>query len=222
MVQLASICIMSLTLIACGGPDTSPAPLSRTGVFVDTNVVEGLGYETFTMSGESSQSGKTNAQGQFDFNAGERVTFRLGGLALPQIQAANTVTPSAIFANNEAAAADLSRLLQSMDEDGNNENGIKLPSAAVEGLGYATVTMSGESSISGKTDMDGQFNFNVGERITFSLGGLALPQTQAASTVTPITIFGSDEAAVADLSRLLQSMDEDGNNENGIKLPLSQ
>lgn len=121
LAKLAGIGAITLSLIACESADNSPASPLRTGVFLDSAAVEGLGYSTATMNG------KTNMSGEFSFNAGERITFSLGGLALPDVQAANTVTPVTIFGSNEAAVADLSRLLQSMDEDRITENGITLP-----------------------------------------------------------------------------------------------
>lgn len=95
--------------------------------------------------------------------------------------------------------------------------GTFLDSSPVEGLGYATETMSG------KTNAAGEFSFNTGEFVTFSLGGFELPAVQGASTVTTIDIFGASDALdprVADLSRLLQSMDVDGDASNRITLPL--
>jgi len=120
-VQLACIAILSLSLIACGSVDSDPASPLRTGVFLDSAPVEGLGFTTETMSGN------TNVDGEFTYNAGERITFSLGGLALPTVPAASTMTSRDLFEDDESAAADLSRLLQSMDEDGMPEDFISLP-----------------------------------------------------------------------------------------------
>ncbi len=118
--QLASIGVLSLSLFACGNDDSDPASPLRTGVFLDSAPVEGLNYVTATMSGE------TDADGEFNFNAGEMITFSIGGLELPEVQASNTVTPITLFANDEESVADLSRLLQSLDEDGVIEDSISL------------------------------------------------------------------------------------------------
>lgn len=116
-----------LLVSACSSSsDSDPASPLRTGVFLDS-AVEGLHYETATMSGT------TNAAGEFNFNAGEMITFRLGGLALPEVQAANIVTPLTLFGaedTNDTRVVNLSRLLQSLDNDGNVNNGISLPTAA--------------------------------------------------------------------------------------------
>lgn len=121
--RILGISALSLFLAACGSDDSAPASPLRTGVFLDS-AVAGLGYETATMRG------KTNAAGEFNFNAGESITFSLGGFVLPTIQAANIVTPMDIFGSDSTSdprVADLSRLLQSLDEDGDVNNGITLP-----------------------------------------------------------------------------------------------
>lgn len=85
--------------------------------------------------------------------------------------------------------------------------------SAVTGLNYATDTQSGA------TDTAGTFNYIAGETITFSIGEMALPTVRAASTITPMDIYSSDSASavpVANLSRLLQSLDNDRNPDNGL------
>jgi len=119
--QLASIGVLSLSLTACSDDGFGPASSSRTGVFQDSAKVEGLGYRT------DSNLGKTDRDGQFSFTAGEVITFSIGELDLPPLQAADTITPLDVFAGNETAVTNLSRLLQSLDVDGMNENGIRLP-----------------------------------------------------------------------------------------------
>lgn len=119
--QLASIVALAFSLIACGSDDSDPASPLRTGVFQDSAKVEGLGYTTAT------KIGVTNEDGEFAYDAGESITFSLGELELPLTRAASNITPLDVFAGNEAAIADFSRLLQSMDDDGDNTNGIRIP-----------------------------------------------------------------------------------------------
>ena len=80
----------------------------------------------------------------------------------------------------------------------------------VEGLGYR----SGGSN-PGTTDAEGMFVYEVGQTLSFSVGGVqlgTLPDGQ--SLVTPYD-FGD---AAENIARLLQTLDADGNHLNGIDL----
>ena len=71
------------------------------------------------------------------------------------------------------------------------------------------------------TDEDGSFNYLPGESVTFSIGDIDLPTTQAISTITPLTVFSTTEItdiSVMNLARLLQTLDTDGDPSNGIAL----
>jgi len=85
--------------------------------------------------------------------------------------------------------------------------------SAVEGLRYSTATQQGS------TDSDGTFQYISGEMITFSIGDIQLPSITASAQVSPLDIFSTDDIdllQVANLSRLLQSLDSDGDASNGI------
>ena len=60
-----------------------------TGVFYDSPV-EGLSYETQTLSG------MTNDKGEFEYREGETVTFSVGGLVLGSARGSERVTPADI------------------------------------------------------------------------------------------------------------------------------
>lgn len=131
---IAGFCLAAL-LSACGGGSTSgetaaaPTPSSpfvSTGIFVDSPV-SGIGYSTAT------QSGKTNAKGEFSYVAGENITFSIGSLQLPAVLANATITPLDIAKTtdvNNQVVSNILVLLQSLDEDGNPANGISIPAAA--------------------------------------------------------------------------------------------
>lgn len=77
------------------------------------------------------------------------------------------------------------------------------------------------STHSGVTDIAGSFNYEAGETVTFSLGDLVLPAVAAKDIVTPVDVFANDiysDSAVVNLSRLLQTLDVDGNSDNGITI----
>lgn len=109
-----------------GGSNPPPAPTPESGVFVDSPVA-GIQYQTAT------QSGETNAEGRFSYLPGETVTFSIGGVTLPAVQATGTVTPLTLFGTSDLTdqrVVNLGRLLQSLDDDGDLENGIQIASAA--------------------------------------------------------------------------------------------
>lgn len=116
----------------CGGGGSSgtvgaTTPTIASGVFIDS-AVEGLSY----VSG--STSGKTNAAGTFQYEVGQNVTFRVGGVVLGTASPKAVVTPVNLVAGatNEmnATVTNIARFLQTIDNDGNPANGITISTAA--------------------------------------------------------------------------------------------
>ena len=148
--QWLAVGLMSAGLTACGGGGSgsvAPAPTAQnsvqTGVLIDSPV-SGIAYET------DSRSGVTNAAGEFEYLAGETVAFSLGSLPLGEAAGDARVTlfdlagvesvPETLDAlydsiTEEAAdrplhkAINIAALLQTLDADGNPDNGIEIPSA---------------------------------------------------------------------------------------------
>ena len=124
---------LTIGLSACGGGgDSSPsAPSSGpssplVGVFLDAPVA-GIDYET------ESIKGVTNSNGEFQYRSGEGVTFRVGSVNLPPVQAAPIVTPLDMAGSQDMANQVVSNILvflQSLDQDGNPSNGITIASNA--------------------------------------------------------------------------------------------
>jgi para-nitrobenzyl esterase len=117
-----------LAMSACGsGDDDNATPTVLTGTFVDSPVA-GLDYV-----GTTTAAGTTNANGQFNYRAGERITFSIGNLALGAADGATVVTP--LSATSGATAATDQRvsnkliLLQTLDADGDLNNGIQISAA---------------------------------------------------------------------------------------------
>lgn len=115
-------------LTGCGGggagANSSASPL--TGVFLDS-AVGGISYRTET------QSGITNSKGEFQYIAGETVTFSIGKIDLPSAVAAATITPLTLAGTsdvNNQKVSNILVLLQSLDQDGDPGNGITIPVAA--------------------------------------------------------------------------------------------
>jgi len=93
------------------------------GVFIDS-AVEGLSYSTPT------QAGTTNAEGEFSYLAGEVVTFQIGATVLGSAMGAEQLTPVDI-ASDANSTVNVARLLQSLDGDGNPDNGIVITDVAM-------------------------------------------------------------------------------------------
>ncbi len=134
--SITSILIFIASLTACGGgssstnvPTTPPPPPVQTvltGKFIDA-AVQGLSYQTAT------QSGTTDETGQFSYIAGETITFSIGDIEFPTINAASILTPLSIFTTtdiNDNRVVNLARFLQTLDEDGNTSNGITISTIA--------------------------------------------------------------------------------------------
>ena len=103
-------------ITGCSSSDSSDSLLS--GQFIDSNVA-GLSYET-----SSGLKGITDSKGRYDYNKGDRVSFKLGDLLIGSCRASNYVTPIDIFPGDLEAAVNLAQLLQSIDSDGDPSNGI--------------------------------------------------------------------------------------------------
>lgn len=122
----------ALALSACGGGSESAADPSapiteyQTGVFLDS-AVEGVGYRT------ESGAGLTDSQGRFRYRAGESVTFSIGNTTLGTASASPVVTPLNFAPDGtvetDPRVANVLVLLQSLDDDANPRNGIRITSA---------------------------------------------------------------------------------------------
>ncbi|MGD8583361.1 MAG: family 16 glycosylhydrolase, partial [Gammaproteobacteria bacterium] len=96
-----------------------------TGVLLDSPV-EGVTFQTAT------QSGVTNAMGEFKYQAGETITFSLGDIVLGTVKGAAIITPVELtgsFDPTNQAATNLLVFLQSIDEDEFHANGITVSAA---------------------------------------------------------------------------------------------
>lgn len=122
----AALCV---SLAACGGGGggngsgtntTAPAPLS--GVFVDS-AVSGFRYATTTYDSSTDQDGT------FMYAAGESVTFSIGDIDFPAVAAASLLSPFDLAGTadtSDTALVNMARLLQTLDIDGDVDNGITI------------------------------------------------------------------------------------------------
>lgn len=121
---------LALALSGCGGggsssttvtEDTTTQENTKTGIFTDSAVAN-IRYQTAT------QSDFTNALGEYEYVEGETVTFSIGGIELPPVTATGRITPADMTADTSSPdqLTNILRLLQSLDEDGNPDNGITI------------------------------------------------------------------------------------------------
>lgn len=126
------LCLLGVAaLAACGGDNndnnsTPPEAQVLTGMLLDAPVIN-IDYSTDT------QSGVTNAQGEFTYIEGERVFFSIGDLNLPSAAGDDVVTPMDMVGFQDPSdfrVVNIIRLLQSLDDDGNPDNGITITDTA--------------------------------------------------------------------------------------------
>ena len=53
------------------------------------------------------------------------------------------------------------------------------------------MTYSTSSGLAGTTDSKGQFYYNPGDMVSFSLGGTSLGSVKAVPVLTPVTVIGA-------------------------------
>lgn len=109
-----------------GGNTGGNAPVVLTGKFLDA-AVSNMKYST------ASQTGMTDALGQFKYVANETVTFSVGNVTLPPVMAAGLITPLSLANTTDMGnntVLNILVFLQSLDDDGNPDNGIRIPTAA--------------------------------------------------------------------------------------------
>jgi cyanophycinase len=139
---LSAVAILGIVAGCGGGSDSGSAGpgagsgtgslVTLTGQLVDSSVVN-VGYST-----SSGLLGMTDADGKFDYRAGDTVKFSIGKIVLGEGRGAAIVTPIDLVAG--AVALDhpevvkILQVLQTLDDDGDAANGIRIPAAVTERL----------------------------------------------------------------------------------------
>jgi len=100
-----------------------------TGYYVDS-AIEGVKYEC------GNQSGTTDSNGTFSFEEGKNCIFRLEGILLREVNAIDLENKMILLEDN----IDNARLLQSLDNDGNADNGITLSQNMLDALSTSDLT----------------------------------------------------------------------------------
>ncbi|MCJ8500208.1 carboxylesterase/lipase family protein [Desulfatitalea alkaliphila] len=87
----------------------------------------------------------------------------------------------------------------------------------VSGLSYSTPRL-----VAARTDASGTFRYMPGEAVTFLVGGVPLGTAPGVDEITPVDLVPSGDISdqeVINIARLLQTLDADGDNNNGIQIP---
>jgi len=121
---LTMMCSLTLVMVGCGGGGAGAGgPVHPNGVFVDSPV-EGLDYET------GSEFGLTGLKGRYDYREGETITFSIGDVILGRAAGKEMLTPIDLVPGavdeTDSTVTNICRLLQSLDQDGNLQNGIQI------------------------------------------------------------------------------------------------
>ena len=119
-----------------GSPNTSQTGGNTASVLVGAfldSAVSNIKYRTTTPTGTISKEGNTDSLGQFNYLAGDTITFSVGGISLPSALAAKTITPMDLANTKDMGSNTVLNILvflQSLDDDGNPSNGVNIPNAA--------------------------------------------------------------------------------------------
>ena len=127
---IAASVLGALLLAGCGSDSSTEtsvvdnSPTLKTGQFIDS-AVTGMDYSC--IGTDNNFSGITNIDGEFLYKDGYDCTFSVGDTVLGElIMDGEIVTPNDLTDNNDVFV-NMLRLLQTLDVDGNPDNGIVLP-----------------------------------------------------------------------------------------------
>ena len=124
---ISAISVLAL-VTGCGGSSSPSKPEEQdntaVGIFVDAQVA-GLAYQ------QGERTGTTNDEGEFTYETdGGRITFSVGSIVIGEADGAPVVTPYTLAPDDETRAINIAQFLQSLDSDGNPDNGINVGPAA--------------------------------------------------------------------------------------------
>ncbi len=118
-----------------------------TGVLMNSPV-SGVSY-----TASSGKKGVTNEKGHFDFNYGDTVEFKLGGLTLGKVRGAPVVTPMDLAEGDDKKLLNLLVLLQSLDADGDASNGITITEKAAAAVNNTIKLNSDPEAFASSTEL---------------------------------------------------------------------
>lgn len=135
-----SLFLVLLALTGCSSSNSGP----RHGIFMDSTV-EGLTFKTETLTGE------TDSQGRFSYMPGESVTFSIGGIVLGTATAKSVMTPVDLVAGaqneTDPTVTNIARLLITLDEDNDPDNGITISPEVRTALADSSVDFEQDTTL---------------------------------------------------------------------------
>ncbi len=124
---ISSVAVAVLIFAGCGGGDNSEnTTKTGTSYYVDSGI-EGVHYTC------GSQTGITGKEGKFIFEKGQNCSFSIAGITLRTVEADQLADGKKILEND----IEVARFLQSVDTDGNPDNGIQISPEVLEVLNEA-------------------------------------------------------------------------------------
>ena len=174
-----------------------------TGKFLDS-AVAGMTYK----SSSCPNGCKTNAQGEFSYQSGDTVEFLINGVSLGKVTGGSTLFPNDLVGDSDVLgdkAVRLARLLQTLDADGNPDNGIDLSSATIvsgckldSDTALAACLTNPATLVSADVAKQHVYNTLVGagKLKSVAFAGVAVPSTdaekRAVTATTKATLSGKD------------------------------
>lgn len=196
--------------------------------------VSGLQGAGLVLQNNGGDDLAVNSNGDFTFNTllNDGSTYSVTVMTQPT---SPDQTCSLLNANGTVNGSNINNIqLTCVDNGtGNTLAGRFLAGSPVSGVNYQTATQSGV------TNANGEFNYQAGETVRFSIGNIQLGEAPAGSEVTPFTLMGitmpqtaveirsetnlaaglvrtSELEKVSNLTVLLHTLDDDGDASNGI------
>ena len=151
----AIVAVMALAWYGCGSDDEGPAgpgggTSAGTGEFIDSPV-EGMTYSS------GSKSGTTDANGTYEYE-GSNITFSIGDITIGSGTPSKKMSPVELGGEQatifDPLVLNIARFLQTMDDDGNPANGIKIPQAVQNAAAGKTVDFSSQTFDQDQNVMD--------------------------------------------------------------------
>ncbi len=118
LLSLSAIALFGLS--GCGGGSSSSTSTNVTGQFIDA-AVAGLNYTC-----SSGKEGVTDINGYFTCKQGDNVDFSINGFSLGSVKVQNLITPITLAPDDNTTVTNIAQLLQTLDSDGNPDNGITI------------------------------------------------------------------------------------------------